>query len=133
MPVYRVWFPWRPEEDVESPETKVTDSRELSCGYWKSNQGPLQPLSHLFILKVMKTTPLFLKDTSASQVLSSLDYSVLDELMRSLKVRPETGPTASQIHITSRHAALRFDPHKHLCHFEGDFKCCLGATGQLQH
>lgn len=38
--------PERPEEDVGSPETRLTGGNNLSCRYWESNLGLLekQPL-----------------------------------------------------------------------------------------
>ena len=33
--------PWRPEEDIRSPETGVTDDRKLPCGCWELKPGPL--------------------------------------------------------------------------------------------
>jgi len=38
----RVQCPWRPKDDTRSPETGVTDSFELTCGYWRFESGPLQ-------------------------------------------------------------------------------------------
>lgn len=31
-----------PEKGVTFPETGMTDSCELPCGFWKSNSGPLE-------------------------------------------------------------------------------------------
>jgi hypothetical protein len=36
------WCLRRPEEDVESPETRVTDSCEMLCECWESNLGLLE-------------------------------------------------------------------------------------------
>ena len=35
------WYPQRPEEDIGSPGTGVTDGCEPPCGSWKLNLGPL--------------------------------------------------------------------------------------------
>lgn len=37
-----VWGPQRPQEDVRSLETGVTDSFDLPCGFWELNPGSLE-------------------------------------------------------------------------------------------
>ena len=37
-----VWCPERPEVDVKSSETGVTDSCELPCEYWELKTDPLE-------------------------------------------------------------------------------------------
>lgn len=39
------WCPQRPELDVKSLGIGVPDSRELPCGLWQSNSGPLEKQS----------------------------------------------------------------------------------------
>ena len=39
----RVWYPWRPEEGIESLRTTVTGT----CGFWELNSGPLEEQSIL--------------------------------------------------------------------------------------
>ncbi|KAL6035842.1 hypothetical protein STEG23_034826 [Scotinomys teguina] len=36
------WYPWRPEEDIESPGAGVTGSCELPSGSWELNPGSLR-------------------------------------------------------------------------------------------
>lgn len=47
-----VWYMRRPEKDVSSPGSRVTDSYELPRGEWQSNPGPLEEqfllLNHIF-------------------------------------------------------------------------------------
>lgn len=35
-------YPWGSEEGIESTGTEVIDDRELPCGFWELNLGPLQ-------------------------------------------------------------------------------------------
>ena len=44
MSMYYVcaWYLWRPEEDVGSPETGITNGFESPCECWELNLGPLQ-------------------------------------------------------------------------------------------
>lgn len=39
---YACLCPWKPEEGTESPETRVTDSREPLFGYQEWNPGSLK-------------------------------------------------------------------------------------------
>lgn len=44
LPVYYLcsWCPQRPEEDIESPGTGLTDSCKPTCGYWDLNTALLE-------------------------------------------------------------------------------------------
>jgi hypothetical protein len=45
------WYPWKPEEDVLIPGTRVIHSYESPCGCWELNSGRLEEQSLLFTTK----------------------------------------------------------------------------------
>lgn len=45
------WCPEKPEEDIGYPETGLTNSCELPCGYWKLNSRPFQEQQVLLMIE----------------------------------------------------------------------------------
>lgn len=57
VPSVCAWFLWRPEEGIESPETRITDSWELPCRCWELNLGPLEEQQPVLLIAESSLQP----------------------------------------------------------------------------